>query len=130
MKQKNTIIAVLAAVVIGLFATGCTVTLGRSIEAATVNINERDSHALNVASPNASTIAREATAGEGATAPVLLVHAEGGSQQNQDKPITADASLLDTIGGKGIAGAQKESQANAEGGSDAVEVSPDVDVVP
>lgn len=124
--MKTALIATLTLIL----ATGCTVTIGRSIEAATVNINEADSHALNVASPNASTIAREATAGEGATAPVLLVHAEGNSTQNQDKPITADAALLKTIGGKGVAGAQKDSTSTAEGGTDTIDVSPDVNVSP
>jgi hypothetical protein len=121
---------IIATIIVALLATSCTVTIGRSIEAATVNLNEKDSHALNIASPNASTIAREATAGEGATAPVLVVTASGQSTISQTKPITADAALLKTVGGKGIAGSQKDSTSSAEGGSDAIDVSPDVKVSP
>lgn len=128
--MKTSFLSTVIAVALACFSAGCTVTLGRSIEAATVNINEADSHALNIASPNASNISREVSAAEGATAPVFQNLADNGSSQNQDKPITADAALLDQIGSKGTAGAQKDSQSNAEGGSDAIDVSPDVNVSP
>ena len=149
MKWNHWIGVMLIALAVGMIASSCTVTIGRSITSANYNENSEGSEALNVASPNATNVAREIAGIQPAKAnnptvevngsdsePLLLAgslfNVQAGNDIVQDKPIQTDAALLTQLGNKdGVTGAGKENtDSKAAGGDDPIEISPDVNVTP